>query len=109
MTRKSTTSQCHLQPPASKPSLPWIATTDSDARIAHWRGGYDRFVGGDGSIRGNEKGSVWKLTFGAVNTFSPEVMLTFFVKDEEHYQVPLLLRPHSYTGAKLGDQMIWMR
>jgi len=75
-------------------------------------------VGGDGSITGSEEGSVWKLTFdtgayyGAANKISPEVVLTFFVKDEEHYRVPLLLRPiviRLIEGAKLDDQMIWMR
>jgi 5-hydroxyisourate hydrolase len=45
----------------------------------------------------------WSLTFetgeyyGKGNTFWPRVTLTFYVKPGEHYHVPLLLGPHSYT------------
>ncbi|TVY83115.1 putative 5-hydroxyisourate hydrolase [Lachnellula suecica] len=47
--------------------------------------------------------SVWKLEFdtgayyGAGNTFFPKVELTFLVKEGEHFHVPLLLGPYSFT------------
>jgi len=47
--------------------------------------------------------SVWKLQFdtgsyyGAGNTFFPTVELTFLVKEGEHFHVPLLLGPYSFT------------
>jgi len=47
---------------------------------------------------------IWSLTFdtesyfGKGNTFWPEVELRFAAKkEEEHYHVPLLLGPWSYT------------
>jgi len=47
--------------------------------------------------------SIWKLEFdtgayyGAGNTFFPKVELTFLVKEGEHFHVPLLLGPYSFT------------
>jgi 5-hydroxyisourate hydrolase len=47
--------------------------------------------------------SLWKLQFktgeyyGAENTFFPVVELTFLVKEGEHFHVPLLLGPYSFT------------
>jgi 5-hydroxyisourate hydrolase len=47
--------------------------------------------------------SIWKLEFdtgsyyGAANTFFPKVELTFLVKEGEHFHVPLLLGPYSFT------------
>jgi len=47
--------------------------------------------------------SIWKLQFdtgahyGAANTFFPVVELSFLVKEGEHFHVPLLLAPYSFT------------
>ncbi|CZT53387.1 related to transthyretin-like protein pucM [Rhynchosporium secalis] len=47
--------------------------------------------------------SLWKLRFdtgahyGIENTFFPVVELSFLVNKEEHFHVPLLLGPHSFT------------
>ncbi|RDL37685.1 5-hydroxyisourate hydrolase [Venustampulla echinocandica] len=47
--------------------------------------------------------SMWKLEFdtgayfGIEKTFFPKVELTFLVKPGEHFHVPLLLGPYSYT------------
>jgi 5-hydroxyisourate hydrolase len=47
--------------------------------------------------------SIWKLEFdtgsyyGAANTFFPKVELAFLVKEGEHFHVPLLLGPYSFT------------
>ena len=47
--------------------------------------------------------TVWSLKFdteeyyGKGKTFWPYVELVFRVKKEEHYHVPLLLTPYSYT------------
>jgi len=47
--------------------------------------------------------SIWRLQFdtgahyGAENTFFPVVELSFLVKEGEHFHVPLLLAPYSFT------------
>jgi len=47
--------------------------------------------------------SIWKLQFdtgsyyGVAKTFFPVVELTFLVKEGEHFHVPLLLGPYSFT------------
>ncbi|EKD20939.1 uncharacterized protein L3040_005875 [Drepanopeziza brunnea f. sp. 'multigermtubi'] len=47
--------------------------------------------------------SLWKMQFdtgahyGVANTFFPVVEVSFLVKSEEHYHVPLLLGPYSFT------------
>ncbi|PBP15487.1 transthyretin domain protein [Diplocarpon rosae] len=47
--------------------------------------------------------SLWKLQFntgahyGVANTFFPVVELSFLVKHGEHFHVPLLLGPYSFT------------
>lgn len=79
--------------------------TNADGRITNWDGPlhlptispaleFCRQIG---------KKTVWTLTFdtggyyGEGNTFWPEVQMKFFVKPGEHYHVPLLLGPYSYT------------
>jgi len=78
-------------------------STDADGRIALWQSS----AGVKGSVKDvlNTAGSTstWKLSFetgkyyGTDNTFWPQVDLTFYVKNGEHYHVPLLLGPYSYT------------
>lgn len=79
----------------------WTATTDADGRIGKWASETELEIAG--VIKMHSEGSVWKLTFdtgsyyGEGKTFFPAVDLTFFVKGTDHYHVPLLLGPHSYT------------
>ena len=81
------------------------ATTNSDGRITNWEKD-SGVLGVDEILRKTEQNSsrsIWKLKFytglyyGEGNTFWPVVELTFFVKSGEHYHVPLLLGPYSYT------------
>jgi 5-hydroxyisourate hydrolase len=81
--------------------------TDSDGRIRNWSNQDE-----NGQSLGQmlalpsvtaSGSSSWKLTFytgdyyGLQNTFWPQVDITFFVNQGEHYHVPLLLGPYSYT------------
>lgn len=84
----------------------WQAQTNSDGRVTAWQGAHEvnatveevRAV-----LRDNEP-MRWCLTldtesyFGENNTFWPEIDLKFIAKTtEQHYHVPLLLGPWSYT------------
>ena len=98
----------------------FTASTNADGRIANWQGP----DGQDGPqcvevinslIRENASqegklvpgcplgSSIWKLEFdtggyyGVQNTFFPKVELIFLVKEGEHFHVPLLLGPYSFT------------
>ncbi|RDW61028.1 hypothetical protein BP6252_12411 [Coleophoma cylindrospora] len=85
----------------------FCAVTNSDGRVANWEPEQQ----GEGAAPSVEqilkmtgdRPSVWKLKFGTGayygegKTFWPEVELTFYVKQGEHYHVPLLLGPWSYT------------
>jgi len=88
----------------NQPGSLWKATTDSDGRVTKWLKTNGSATEGISQVVAlHEGGSVWKLTFdtgayfGEGKTFFPSVDLTFFVKGTEHYHVPLLLGPHSYT------------
>ena len=97
----------------SKPQIAYVATTNSDGRIANWElespdePSIQTLIKEEAEKEGNSivaKGSsVWKLTFntgayyGAGKTFFPLVELSFLVKEGEHFHVPLLLGPYSYT------------
>lgn len=54
-------------------------------------------------VIGPKDASMWKLRFdtgayyGWEKTFFPFVELTFLVKPGEHFHVPLLLGPYSFT------------
>lgn len=88
---------------------PWTAHTNSDGRVAAWQGSGSSINDQVAAIkkkRSAEDGAqmTWRLTFdtesyfGKGNTFYPEVELKFAAKvNEEHYHVPLLLGPWSYT------------
>lgn len=96
----------------SDDSIVFQATTNSDGRIANWQHETER-VGGliekaakanTGSPDSVPAGSsIWKLRFetgayyGYEKTFFPFVELNFVVKEGEHFHVPLLLGPYSYT------------
>jgi 5-hydroxyisourate hydrolase len=90
----------------------YVATTNSDGRITNWakqsenQETIESLIKSEAQIEGNEivgEGqSVWRLTFetGAYyqgKCFFPTVDLTFLVKEGEHFHVPLLLGPYSYT------------
>jgi 5-hydroxyisourate hydrolase len=61
------------------------------------------YAAADGTAACPQGSSIWKLQFdtgayyGAGNTFFPVVELSFLVKEGEHFHVPLLLGPYSYT------------
>jgi 5-hydroxyisourate hydrolase len=88
------------------PSAPFKALTNTDGRIMKWHGQDGpslQEVLKNLSEHPDDK-MVWALNFetgeyyGEGNTFFPEVEIRFFVAPkEEHYHVPLLLGPWSYT------------
>jgi 5-hydroxyisourate hydrolase len=84
--------------------------TDDDGRIVTWLPFSDVHASGDvptytlDDVLGEvESRSTWTLRFsteqyfGEGNTFFPEVLVTFSVNKGQHYHVPLLLSPYSYT------------
>lgn len=83
----------------------FASTTNSDGRIANWTASSESSIASiiQKSSQENNAPSVWKIRFntgayfGPGNTFFPEVEVAFFVKDGEHYHVPLLLSPYSYS------------
>jgi len=93
------------------PELSFVASTNSDGRIATWGHPISTSTAGADDIKTNnltvevllEEESIWKLRFdtggyyGEGKTFWPFVDLTFVVKKSQHYHVPLLLGPYSYT------------
>ncbi|KAK8138774.1 transthyretin domain protein [Apiospora sp. TS-2023a] len=97
---------CHiLDTSIGKPSQ-----TDDDGRIKAWLPfSTDRDSGDvptfslDDVLSEVESTSVWTLRFdtgayfGEGNTFFPEVVVTFSVQKGQHYHVPLLLSPYSYS------------
>jgi 5-hydroxyisourate hydrolase len=97
-----------LLSPAEASGGQWTATTNSDGRVPVWNsssstGVNDVVAKVKGSLEEGEN-MVWSLTFeteayfGKGKTFWPEVELKFAAqKEEEHYHVPLLLGPWSYT------------
>jgi len=93
----------------SDPSIVFSSETDSDGRISNWSHATEKVESLVQKYCGIEKAgypkasSVWQLRFntgqyyGLENTFWPFVELTFLVKEGEHFHVPLLLGPYSYT------------
>ncbi|KAI0383174.1 Hydroxyisourate hydrolase [Hypomontagnella monticulosa] len=84
--------------------------TDDDGRIkawlpysgAHSSGDVPTYTLDDVLSEVGDK-STWTLRFdtgsyfGEGNTFFPEVLVTFTVDKDQHYHVPLLLSPYSYS------------
>lgn len=95
-----------LVTPSQATTAHWTATTNSDGRVPSWTSSAD-INDVVKSVKANLADGdqmVWSLTFdtesyfGKGNTFWPEVELRFAAKkEEEHYHVPLLLGPWSYT------------
>lgn len=84
--------------------------TDEDGRIKAWLPYSSEHEAGDVPIYTLEEvlgevenTSTWTLRFytepyfGEGNTFFPEVVVTFRVQKGQHYHVPLLLSPYSYS------------
>lgn len=86
----------------------FCAVTNADGRVMNW----EPEKSGEGIAQSVEqilrvtdatRPSIWKLKFGTGayfgegKTFWPVVELLFYVKKGEHYHVPLLLGPWSYT------------
>jgi len=104
-----------LSCPSFDSSTTFSSTTNVDGRIIKWstspysttRELIQSIITDYGSREGTDAcptgSSIWKLTFhtgtyyGWDKTFFPIVELTFLVKDGEHFHVPLLLGPYSYT------------
>ncbi|KAH6666675.1 transthyretin-like protein-like protein [Halenospora varia] len=99
----------------SIPDIIFVCETNSDGRIANWRNEQGSRQG-EGAFHmittyGQAEtplptpagSSAWKLEFdtgsyyGPTNVFFPKVELTFLVKEGEHFHVPLLLGPYSFT------------
>ncbi|KAH8746724.1 transthyretin-like protein-like protein [Hyaloscypha finlandica] len=94
------------------PNVIFHCKTNADGRILNWkntqgsRGELGSFVeshGVEGTPNCPVGSSTWKLQFdtgahyGPANTFFPVVELSFLVKEGEHFHVPLLLAPYSFT------------
>ena len=87
-------------------SAMFTAVTNSDGRIATWQSSHDQ-ISVESIINENSKDqhgpSIWAIKFdtgayfGTDKTFFPEVEVTFFVRPGQHYHVPLLLSPYSYS------------
>ncbi|PIA88886.1 5-hydroxyisourate hydrolase [Cercospora beticola] len=84
----------------------WTAKTNDDGRVTAWSASADLNEVVKAAKAGLQEGEqlIWSLTFdteafyGKGNTFWPQVELRFAAeKGEEHYHVPLLLGPWSYT------------
>lgn len=95
-----------LLSPSQATTSHWTATTNSDGRVPSWSSSADMnaVVERVKSRLSGDDHMVWSLTFeteayfGKGKTFWPEVELRFAARgDEEHYHVPLLLGPWSYT------------
>lgn len=94
----------------STPLKTFESVTDDDGRVKNWvpynsSGTLDEApVYTLESVLGEIKGpSRWTLRFdtggyfGEENTFFPEATIVFRVQEGQHYHVPLLLSPYSYT------------
>ena len=95
-----------LVSPAKAKTADWTAKTNADGRVPAWSSSADindvvATIKADASV---DDQMVWSLTFateayfGKGKTFWPEIELRFAAQmDQEHYHVPLLLGPWSYT------------
>jgi len=102
----------------SSAAIVFAATTNNDGRISNWEcqegGGsasvqdlFQQLIQSQAASESTAAipagSSVWKLEFdtgsyyGVGKTFFPKVDLSFLVKEGEHFHVPLLLGPYSFT------------
>jgi 5-hydroxyisourate hydrolase len=100
--------ECTLEATHEGGRKTWLATTDNDGRVAAWKDESDtklnEYVAERKSSAKEVDIIVFELAFntgkyfGVENTFYPKVNITFTIKqDQEHYHLPLLLGPWSYT------------
>lgn len=90
------------------PDFEFTGTTNNDGRIMHWAHtlgtkSIKELIAQDLEQQSSTPRSIWQLTFntgdyyGLDKTFWPVVQLSFIVTADQHYHVPLLLGPFSYT------------
>lgn len=90
---------------ASSAANTYTAVTDADGRIKLWQpapgGGASASLAD--TLKGVKGKSQWRLIFdtesyfGEGNTFFPEAVVVFRVDEGQHYHVPLLLSPFTFT------------
>ncbi|KAF1825419.1 Hydroxyisourate hydrolase [Dissoconium aciculare CBS 342.82] len=94
--------------PAEAATVSWSGVTDKDGRVTAWTAPASKelndFVTDLKKNLFEDEQMVWALTFateayfGRGKAFWPEVELKFSAsRDEDHYHVPLLLSPWSFT------------
>ncbi|KAF5486725.1 putative 5-hydroxyisourate hydrolase [Colletotrichum siamense] len=109
----TTTSSSSPPPAPGQPALPktFESLTDDDGRIKAWLPYSSSSTAGEvpvytlEDVLGEIKGpSRWELRFdtaayfgGDDKTFFPEAVVVFTVQEGQHYHVPLLVSPYSYT------------
>lgn len=100
-----------LEGPGSlAPLKTFESLTDEDGRVKVWLPYSSATEAGEvpvytlEDVMAQDEGvTTWTLRFdtagyfGAENTFFPEVTIVFRVQKDQHYHVPLLLSPYSYT------------
>ncbi|KAK9436370.1 transthyretin domain protein, partial [Metarhizium majus ARSEF 297] len=97
-------------PRGSQPAKEFESITDDDGRIKVWLPYSSATASGevpvytlDDVLGQAEASSTWTLRFdiegyyGEGKTFFPEAVVVFRVQKGQHYHVPLLLSPYSYT------------
>jgi 5-hydroxyisourate hydrolase len=88
---------------SSQTDVAFTSTTNSDGRISNWGTSKSNQTTIESIVESQFGSTIWKLEFntgayyGEGKTFWPVVELTFYVQRGEHYHVPLLLGPYSYT------------
>lgn len=81
----------------------YTAVTDADGRVKLWRGAFAEDAPLGETLKGIRATSQWRLTFeteayfGEGKTFFPEAVVVFRVDEGQHYHVPLLLSPFTFT------------
>ncbi|TQV99368.1 hypothetical protein V2A60_004847 [Cordyceps javanica] len=81
----------------------YTSVTDADGRIKLWEPAPGETSSLAETLKAIEGRSQWRLTFdtesyfGEGNTFFPEAVVVFRVDPGQHYHVPLLLSPFTYT------------
>ncbi|ATY64914.1 Hydroxyisourate hydrolase [Cordyceps militaris] len=81
----------------------YTAVTDADGRVKRWQPAAGETTALGEALRGGGPLSQWRLTFateayfGEGKTFFPEAVVVFRVEAGQHYHVPLLLSPFTFT------------
>lgn len=81
----------------------YTAKTDADGRIKLWQPAGAGQASLADTLKGVKGTSQWRLTFdtesyfGEGKTFFPEAVVVFRVDEGQHYHVPLLLSPFTFT------------